>query len=1159
MRDDRVSAPGDLESHTAPDTDDMTEASAEQVRRRAAELLREGRFKLADALLEQGDQNLASLLENQRIYQAELEIQNEELQRGQHQIQEALARFSAFFNSLPVAELVINRKGLVLEANPAAQSLFGLAGNHLRQHFFARLIEESDRAAVIDAWSNLHADHGLELPETRFRSGRQGGFIGDLHIAPLRTSLGEIEQYVCAVIDRTDSVAQRCALDESSARLRRSESKLRERLKELSALHDILAETSRLEAPVEEVLQRVVERLRWACRFSDIAEARIRLPDGDVQTAGFVETAWERRVDLVLPDSTRGDIRLVYRERPPLVDEDVPFLDEELRLLDAVAAHIEGFLGRRYDERRLRETRERYRVLAEFSSEWEYWLGPHGRYLYVSPACERITGYAAAAFESDSSLLFRLIHPDDRTLWEAKRARLEFDHGATQDGFEFRLLARDGSERWIEQIFNPVFNDTGDFLGWRGVNRDITEHKRAEEALKRSEAFLNATGRMAKIGGWELDPASQEMRWTRGTYELFALPEGSALSVDRCLEQFHPKDAAVLCAALDRASNEGIAFDLSVRLDASSDSQRWLQITCQPLQYAGSVVRLLGAIQDITARVEAEKALRQAARVFESTAEGVIITDPEARILAVNRAFTEITGYSEAEALGGTPKLLRSGRQGDDFYDRMWRGLSDRGHWRGELWDRNKNGEIFPVLLTLSSVLDDAGELTHYVGVFSDISHIKRAEERLEFLANHDPLTELPNRALFQKRLSECIQRAERYQRQFALLFIDLDRFKDINDTLGHLFGDALLKQVAAILGHQVRSVDTIARLGGDEFVIVLEDIPAPRFAARFADRLMEIFAQPLSVESQELFITASIGISLYPQDGCDIESLVRHADIAMYQAKNAGRNAFSFFEPLMSEGVAQRLKLEHELRGALNREEFVLHYQPQLTLDGRRLRGVEILCRWRHPELGLLPPERFLPMTEELGLIDALGYWILEQGCRQLAHWDKSGVKVPRLAMNLSVRELSNEDLVPRIRETLEHYGIAPERLELEVAESKLVRCSEASLANLSALSAMGVTLAIDDFGVASPALASLQRLPLKRLKIDRSIVDSLAADSGGRILVRAISGLARGLGLEIFAEGVETAEQADILRLEGCDEGQGFFFCHPLPPKDLHLVWPL
>jgi diguanylate cyclase (GGDEF)-like protein len=483
----------------------------------------------------------------------------------------------------------------------------------------------------------------------------------------------------------------------------------------------------------------------------------------------------------------------------------------------------------------------------------------------------------------------------------------------------------------------------------------------------------------------------------------------------------------------------------------------------------------------------------------------------------------------------------------------MWVELKRTGQWRGELWNRHKNGQIYPELMTISAVVDSGGELTHYVGVFRDITHLKRSEEKLAYLAHHDALTGLPNRTLFQARLEQCLQRAARYQRQVGLVFLDLDRFKTVNDTLGHPVGDALLKQVATVLAKQVREADTIARLGGDEFVIILDDIPALRFAANFVERLLTVFAQPFLVEGHELFVTASIGVSVYPQDGEEIDALVRHADVAMYQTKNSGRNGFSFFSATMTEGATERLRLEHDLHGALQRHEFVLHYQPQFSLETRQLMGVEALCRWNHPTLGLVPPNQFIPIAEDVGLIDRLGAWVLEESCRQMIAWDHAGFRVPRLAVNLSVRELERTNLVDEITDILQRTGITPDRLELEVTESMIMRNPEVGIQTLAALRELGVTLAVDDFGTGYSSLAYLKRLPLNRLKIDRSFVEKLTQDPNDDAIVRAILALGRSLGLETLAEGIETLAQVDFLVAEGCVEGQGYLFSRPLPPDEL------
>ncbi|PQJ96349.1 EAL domain-containing protein [Chromatium okenii] len=1138
---------------------ELIHISPEELRERALLALQQGRFDLADEVLANSDLKVAALVENLRIYQAELEIQNEELLRSQRQSQDALNRFTSFFNSLPVAELVIDRTGLVKESNLAAQRLFNLKDAHFHQHFFARLIDEVDRSTVVGAWSKLSGNQTLELQEIHFRGGNLGSFIGDLHFAPLPTIEDAPPQFVCAVIDRSDAVRQRQDLFETTERLRCSEVNLKERLKELACLHDVLAATHRVETPVEVALRQIVERLPAAWQFAELAEARIRLPDACFETANFVVTEWMLTARIFLAKGCQGDISVIYRT-PPDNAERVHFLPEEQSLLMAVATHVAGFLDRHADEEHLRESRERYRVLAQYSPDWEYWLGPDGVYRYVSPACFKLTGYPAEAFIDDPELFAHLIHPADRAQWLKHIQTLTsiVDPNASEvDSLELRIFARDGEERWIEHICNPVIAEDGRCLGRRGVNRNITARKRFEEALKRSEDFLNATGRMAKVGGWELDPVTNTMRWTPVTYDIFELALTETPSFKGGLQFFHPNDRPKLEKMMDLAISLGQPFDTQARIITARNRSIWVQVACEPLLEHGVAVKLLGTIQDVSTRMEADKSLRQAARVFENTAEGVVITDPEERILAVNRAFVEITGYTEEEVLGATPRLLNSGRHNAEFYHDMWAELSRAGQWRGELWNRHKNGQIYPELMTISAVVDGCGELTHYVGVFRDITHLKRSEEKLTYLAHHDSLTGLPNRTLFQARLEQCLQRAARRHHQVGLLFLDLDRFKIVNDTLGHPVGDALLKQVANVLSKQVRESDTIARLGGDEFVIILDDIPAARFAANFAERLMSAFSQPFIVEEHELFVTASMGVSLYPQDGVDIDALVRHADIAMYQTKNGGRNGFCFFDSAMTEGATERLRLEHDLHGALTRQEFFLHYQPQIDLSSQQLRGVEALCRWQHPLLGMISPNQFIPIVEDIGLIDRLGAWVLEESCQQIIRWDQAGFLVPRLAVNLSVRELERKSLVTEIKDILERTGVAPERLELEVTESMIMRNPESGIQTLAALRELGVTLAVDDFGTGYSSLAYLKRLPLNRLKIDRSFVEKLTQDTNDDAIVRAILALGRSLGLETLAEGIETSAQVAFLLEENCVEGQGYLFSHPMMPEELARTW--
>jgi diguanylate cyclase (GGDEF)-like protein/PAS domain S-box-containing protein len=574
------------------------------------------------------------------------------------------------------------------------------------------------------------------------------------------------------------------------------------------------------------------------------------------------------------------------------------------------------------------------------------------------------------------------------------------------------------------------------------------------------------------------------------------------------------------------------------------------------LDEKGEVTELFAIGRDISDRKSAEARLRLAATVYESTIEGVIVTDAQHRIVAVNKALAQITGYSEAELLGKTPRVLRSGRHGAAFYAGLMRQLTSFGQWHGEIWNRRKNGEIYPEWLTISAVKDEQGVVTNYVGVSSDITRIKQSQERLDFLAYHDPLTGLPNRLLFDDRLRHSLERASREGRQVAVLFVDIDHFKDVNDTLGHPLGDELLTHIALRLGSAVRADDTLSRLGGDEFVLLLESLDEALGASAVAEKLLASLNEPIVVSGHELYVGASIGISLFPGDGTDGQTLLKNADAAMYRAKQSGRGTYRFYHAKMTQQASERMQLEAMLRHALDNNEVLLHYQPQVDMTTRALIGVEALLRWQHPELGMVPPLRFIPLAEETGFIHVLGDWVLRSACRQLKQWQNDGIAVPKVAVNLSVKQLERGNIVELVSAALADSGLDPACLELEITESMLMR-GEDAFTTIEQLRRLGVGLSIDDFGTGYSSLTYLKRLPVQQLKIDRSFVSDIVADRSDEAIALAIITLATSLGLSVIAEGVETEHQANLLVSKGCRNAQGFFYSRPLPPDQLVAQW--
>lgn len=589
-------------------------------------------------------------------------------------------------------------------------------------------------------------------------------------------------------------------------------------------------------------------------------------------------------------------------------------------------------------------------------------------------------------------------------------------------------------------------------------------------------------------------------------------------------------------------------------VDVGNGSVHWVETSKEPLRAAdGHIFGVVGVFQDITERKRAEEKVQQAAKVFESTMEGVMVTDADTQIIAVNQAFCEITGYSEEDALGQRPRLLKSERHDEIFYRSLWASINQTGTWRGEIWNRRKGGEIYPAWLTINTVKDGAGKVSNYVGVFSDIGHIKQYEERLEFLAHHDPLTHLPNRLLLNDRLEMAIQRAKREGTALAVLFIDLDYFKKVNDGLGHPCGDQLLQTVAARISAIVRGEDTVARQGGDEFVVTLEGFADINYVTGVAEKILHTLNDPFTLEGQEVFVGASIGISTYPGDGEDSVVLLKNADAAMYRAKDGGRNTYRFYSTELTQAARDHLSLETALRAAIRNREFVLHYQPQLDVVSGRMTGVEALVRWDHPQSGLISPVRFIPFAEETGLIVPLGEWVLRAACEQLKAWLDAGLAPITVAVNLSPRQFVNRDIVEQVRGVLKDTRLPPHLLELEITEGATMERGDSAVATLTALKELGVRLAIDDFGTGYSSLAYLRRFPIDVLKIDQSFMRGIPHENGAMEIAVTIIAMARNLHMQVLAEGVETVEQLDFIRRHGCDYSQGYLHSRPVPGAEI------
>jgi diguanylate cyclase (GGDEF)-like protein/PAS domain S-box-containing protein len=867
-------------------------------------------------------------------------------------------------------------------------------------------------------------------------------------------------------------------------------------------------------------------------------------------------------------------------------------LYRQRRQLEANQLLLEAKIRQRVSE--LGESEERFRMLATHAPVGIYQIDTAGNCLFVNRRWCEIAGLSAA--EAAGQEWMRTIHPDDRdavaSIWR------EPVSSAGEWSMDYRFLRPDGKIVWVNGNAIALHNATGEITGYLGNNLEITARKRGEERQRTRSAV---TGRLAEDAGLpeilHLIAEGAERQTHGMACSILLLDEtgqqliygGAAPLTDRVgrAGSYIGDGARAACLVTKNRGKRFVIDDISAHSicdDCRPPALEGKQLSCwsepilaingevlgvfafywaQPAAPDAGDIELMHEAAQLAGlaieRKRTENELQIAASVHQAVSEAIAVTDADNRIIAINPAFTQVTGYAPHEAIGKDSNLLKSGRHDLPFYQKMWHALETTGRWQGEIWNRRKCGEEYPEWLSISTICDANGKVLRRIAMSSDITEKKRTEETIWRQANYDSLTELPNRRLFRDRLQQELLKAQRGNLYVALLFVDLDRFKEVNDSLGHHSGDLLLIEAARRVCDCVRTTDTVARLGGDEFTVIMSELADTDRVGEVAQAMLRALAEPFVLGAESAYVSASIGITIFPSDADNVESLLKHADQAMYAAKEQGRNRFSYFTASMQAAAQTRLLLSNDLRNAIAAGQLEVHLQPIVELSTGCIQKAEALLRWRHPTHGMVEPAQFIPIAEETGLINEIGDWVFRESARTAKRWYDGGLLnasddgLIQISVNKSPRQFFSGETHETWIEYLNEIGLPAKCIAIDITEGLLLDDRPEIAAKLQQFRNAGFRVSLDDFGTGYSAMSYLKRFPLDFIKIDQSFVRDMATDKGDQAIVEAIVVMAHKLGLKVIAEGIETQEQCELLKAAGCDFGQGYLFARPMPAAEM------